>query len=125
MITLAGSLSTLPDDDGDHTETYGSYCNFNVNFNTFKNNSLVDQLVIKKLRGFPFVYNISSRFRLLDKTIIRLNHHKIQKCKWFLFLYLILFQPDDGCGKNPKYIDYCKETEILCSADRASWYDSG
>jgi len=31
-VTLANTHSTLPD-DGDHTETCCSYCNFNVNFN--------------------------------------------------------------------------------------------
>jgi hypothetical protein len=25
---------------------------------------------------------------------------------------LILFQPADGSGKNPKYVDYCKENGI-------------
>jgi len=32
IVTLASSHSTLPD-DGDHTETFLSCCNFNVNFN--------------------------------------------------------------------------------------------
>ena len=32
-VTSASSHSTLPD-DGDHTETCWSCCNFNVNFNT-------------------------------------------------------------------------------------------
>ena len=32
IASLSSSHSTLPD-DGDHTETFWSYCNFNVNFN--------------------------------------------------------------------------------------------
>jgi len=33
IVTLVSSHSTLTD-DGDHTETFCSYCYFNVNFNT-------------------------------------------------------------------------------------------
>ena len=47
-VTLASSHSTLPD-DGDHTETCWSYCNFNVNCNNPIKNSLLHQLVIKSL----------------------------------------------------------------------------
>jgi hypothetical protein len=61
------------------------------------------------LQEFPFVYNISNMFWLLGKAIIRLNHYKVQKYKCFIFLYLIIFQPADSCGKNPKYVDYCKK----------------
>ena len=34
IVTLASSHSTLPDDDGDHTEICWSYFNFNANFNS-------------------------------------------------------------------------------------------
>jgi len=77
---------------------------------THTNSSVYSTLSVNE---FPFVYNISNMFRLLGKAIIRLNNYKVQKYKCFIFLCLIIFQTADSCGKNPKYVNYCKEAEIL------------